>query len=105
MKQKTLHFHRIYEHLRSSPKIPIYEIASSTSISRNTASKYLQEMIEDHILQGPQLRLLPSPTYREYVSLMNFKDPSHVFTCLSGFPHVLYHAMTFGDWNTMVITD
>ncbi|MBU6998850.1 MAG: hypothetical protein HXS42_14440 [Theionarchaea archaeon] len=36
---------------------------------------------------------------------MNFKDPSHVFTCLSGFPHVLYRAMTFGDWNTMVITD
>ena len=36
---------------------------------------------------------------------MNFADPFKVFSGLKGFPHVLYHAMTFGDWNTIVITD
>jgi hypothetical protein len=106
MNQRKLHcFHKIYEQITSSPGMPIYEIATNTGISRNTVSKYLQEMVEDSVLIGPQLRLLPSSTYRQYVYLMNFKNPYHLYHNLSGFPHVLYHAMTFGDWNVMVITD
>ncbi|MGC1120250.1 MAG: winged helix-turn-helix domain-containing protein, partial [Candidatus Methanofastidiosia archaeon] len=98
-------FHKIYEQITSSPGMPIYEIAANTTLSRNTVSKYLQEMIEDCVLLGPQLRLLPSSTHKEYVYLMNFRNPYHLYHNLSGFPHVLYHAMTFGDWNAMVITD
>ncbi|MGC1121050.1 MAG: winged helix-turn-helix domain-containing protein, partial [Candidatus Methanofastidiosia archaeon] len=102
MKQRKLHcFHKIYEQITSSPGMPIYEIATNTDISRNTVSKYLQEMVEDCVLIGPQLRLLPSSTYKQYVYLMNFKNPYHLYHNLSGFPHVLYHAMTFGDWNAM----
>ncbi|MGC1121169.1 MAG: winged helix-turn-helix domain-containing protein, partial [Candidatus Methanofastidiosia archaeon] len=68
MKQRKLHcFHKIYEQISSSPGMPIYEIATNANISRNTVSKYLQEMIEDCVLIGPQLRLLPSSTYKEYV--------------------------------------
>ena len=36
---------------------------------------------------------------------MNFTDPWTTFRGLKGFPHVVYTAMTFGDWNTMVVTD
>ena len=46
-----------------------------------------------------------SPNYMEYIYLVNFQDPHKAFRELNGFPHVLYRAMTFGDWNVMVITN
>lgn len=103
--KKTRNYHRIFEQIFEVPGIPIYEIAQRAGLSRNTVSKYLQEMIEDCVLIGPQLRLLPSSTYKEYVYLMNFKNPFHLYKGLREFPHVLYHGMSFGDWNVMVITD
>ncbi|MGC1121075.1 MAG: winged helix-turn-helix domain-containing protein [Candidatus Methanofastidiosia archaeon] len=103
--RKTRNFHRIFEQIFEVPGIPIYEIAQKADLSRNTVSKYLQEMYEDHVLVGPQLRLLPAANYKEYVYLMNFKNPFHLFEGLREFPHVLYHGMTFGDWNAIVITD
>ncbi|MGC1119672.1 MAG: hypothetical protein WBA22_01145 [Candidatus Methanofastidiosia archaeon] len=106
MRQKKTHcFHKIYEQINAVPGVSIYEIANNTGISRNTVTKYLTEMYEDTILVGPQIRVLPAPDYKEYVYLMNFRDPYHFYRNLNGFPHVLYHCMTFGDWNAMVITD
>lgn len=43
--------------------------------------------------------------YKEYVYVMNFSDPFFTFKGLKGFPHVVYHAVTSGNWNTLVITD
>ncbi|MBU7014068.1 MAG: hypothetical protein HXS43_04490 [Theionarchaea archaeon] len=103
--RKTRNFHKIFEQIFEVPGIPIYEIAQKVGVSRNTASKYLQEMYEDQVLVGPQLRLLPTVNYKEFVYLMNFKNPFHLFEGLREFPHVLYHGMAFGDWNAMVVTD
>jgi hypothetical protein len=106
MNQKKLHcYHKIYEQITLFPGIPIYEIAEKTGLSRNTASKYLGEMYEDMVLIGPQIRMLPAPDYREYIHLMNFKNPYFVFRNLHGFPHILWYAVTYGDWNFMVVTD
>jgi hypothetical protein len=103
--KKQARFHKIYAQVSSSPGIPIYEIADTTGMSRNTVSKYLLEMYRDAVLIGPQIRLLPAPNYKEYIYLMNFKNPFYFFQNVRGFPHVLYHAMTFGDWNSLVVTD
>jgi hypothetical protein len=103
--KKQRYFHKIYEQINASKGIPIYEIADSVHMSRNTVSKYLLEMYENEVLMGPQIKVLPSSDYREYVYLMNFRNPFHFFRNVKGFPHVLYHAMTFGDWNSLVITD
>jgi hypothetical protein len=106
MNQRKLHcYHKIYEQITLSPGIPIYEIAANTDISRNTVSKYLGEMDEDMVLIGPQIRMLPAPDYKEYIHLMNFKNPYFVFRNLHGFPHILWYAVTYGDWNFMVTTD
>ncbi|MBU7019787.1 MAG: hypothetical protein HXS41_01920 [Theionarchaea archaeon] len=106
MGQKKLRdFYKVYQQISAIPGVPIYKIADITKISRNTVSKYLMEMYRDTILIGPQIRMLPSPNYREYIYLLNFKNPFHFYQHVRGFPHILYHAMTFGDWNTMVITD
>jgi hypothetical protein len=103
--KKPRDFHKIYAQISVTPGIPIYEIADNTNLSRNTVSKYLLEMYRDTVLVGPQIRVLPSPNYREYLYLLNFKNPFHFYQNVRGFPHVIYHAMTFGDWNAMVITD
>jgi DNA-binding Lrp family transcriptional regulator len=103
--KRQARFHKIYAQVSSSPGIPIYEIADTTGMSRNTVSRYLQEMYRDTVLIGPQIRLLPALNYREYVYLMNFKNPFHFFQNVRGFPHVLYNAMTFGNWNSLVVTD
>jgi DNA-binding Lrp family transcriptional regulator len=98
-------YYKIFEQVYGCPLVSIYDIAQNTGISRNTVSKYVEEMYAQGIIYGPYLRMRPNVTYKEYVYLMNFSDPWLAFNGLKGFPHVLYHAMTFGDWNTMVITD
>jgi hypothetical protein len=47
----------------------------------------------------------PHENYSQYVYVMNFSDPEAVFEGLKSFPHVNYHAHTFGEWNTIVITE
>jgi hypothetical protein len=95
----------IFEQIFENPTMSIYDIALQAELSRNTVSKYLKEMYARGILIGPQIRIKPAPNYREYIYLMNFRSPFHVFEGLKRFPHVLYHVMTFGEWNIMVVTD
>ncbi|MBU6999105.1 MAG: winged helix-turn-helix domain-containing protein, partial [Theionarchaea archaeon] len=97
--------HRIYEQLYQDPLMPGHTIARNSGLSRNTVSKYLQEMLDQTSLLGPYLRMKPTPTYREYVYLANFSDPKQTFTALSCFPSVLDVVHTFGDWTTLLITN
>jgi hypothetical protein len=103
--RKIKDYYKIFDVISEHPTVSIYDIAVHTKLSRNTASKYLREMYDQNILLGPCIRMKSSHNYKEYIYLVNFQDPHKVFRELKGFPHVLYHAMTFGDWNTMVITD
>jgi hypothetical protein len=97
--------HRIYEQVYQDSLMPVYEIARNADLSRNTVSKYLQEMVSQTSLLGPYLRMKPTPTYREYVYLTNFSDPKRKFAALSCFPLVLDVVHTFGDWNTLLVTN
>ncbi|MBU7012679.1 MAG: winged helix-turn-helix transcriptional regulator [Theionarchaea archaeon] len=98
-------YHKIYEQIYQDPRIPIIDITQNTGLSRNTVRRYLQEMYSQGILVGPYLRMKPAQNYREYMYLMNFSDPFFAFKGLKGFPHVLCCAITFGDWNIMVVTN
>ncbi|MBU7025561.1 MAG: winged helix-turn-helix transcriptional regulator [Theionarchaea archaeon] len=104
-KTRMKNYFKIFEQIYEFPTMSLNEIAATTELSRNTVSKYLKEMYARNILVGPHLRVNPHANYKEYVYLMNFSDPWMVFKGLKGFPHVLYHAVAFGDWNTMVITN
>jgi DNA-binding Lrp family transcriptional regulator len=103
--RKKMNFYRIFEHINESPSITLYELASRTGLSRNAVSKYVKEMYAKTIITGPCIELHPSPNYREYVYVINFDDPFTVLNRLKGSPHVVYHAVTSGHWNTLVITD
>ncbi|MBU7013086.1 MAG: winged helix-turn-helix transcriptional regulator [Theionarchaea archaeon] len=103
MKRKS--YHKIYEQIYQDPRISLIDITQNTGLSRNTVSRYLQEMYSRGILVGPYLRMKPAQNHREYVYLMNFTDPFFAFKGLKGFPNVLCCAVTFGDWNIMVVTN
>jgi DNA-binding Lrp family transcriptional regulator len=103
--ERIITYHKIYSQIYDFPTISVSDIASHTGLSRNTVTRYLKEMYTKGILLGPHIRMKPAPNYTEYVYLMNFQDPYKVFRGLKEFPHVLYHAMTFGDWNTLIITN
>jgi DNA-binding Lrp family transcriptional regulator len=103
--ERITNYHQIYSQIYDFPTMSFSDIASHTGLSRNTVARYVKEMYVKGILLGPHIRMKPAPNYTEYVYLMNFQDPYKVFRGLNRFPHVVYHAMTFGDWNTMIITD
>lgn len=102
---RRMNYFKIFEQIFETPTMSIYDISQKALLSRNTVSKYLKEMYARGILVGPQLRMRPAPNYREYFYLMNFRNPFQVFEGLKRFPHVLYHVMTFGEWNIMVVTN
>ncbi len=103
--RKIGNYFKIFEQIFENPLLSIYDISQNTGLSRNTIAKYLNEMYDRGILRGPQLCMRPAVNYREYVYLLDFSDPQLCFRGLRNFPHVLYHALTFGDWNTMIVTD
>jgi hypothetical protein len=62
-------------------------------------------MYEQKILVGPYLSMKAASNYREYVYLANFHNPQKKFPGLSHFPSVIDCALTFGDWNTFLVTN
>ena len=98
-------YYALYEQIYKTPTMSLYDLARTTRLSRNSVSKYLKEMYEHQILKGPHLAMKSGSNYTEYVYLMKFTDPQKVFKGLKGFPHVVYYAVTFGDWNTILVAD
>jgi len=87
------------------PYITLKGMESRTRIARSTVSRNLIEMYTERCLFGPWLSLNPHENYSQYVYVMNFSDPQYMFEGLKEFPYVRYHAFTFGEWNTIVITE
>ncbi|MBU7029824.1 MAG: winged helix-turn-helix transcriptional regulator [Theionarchaea archaeon] len=103
--KRMRNYHEIFEQIYENPVMTIYDISVNTGLSRNTVAKYVKEMYKQGVIQGPHIRMRPAPNYTEYAYLMNFTDPWTTFHGLKGFPHVVYTAMTFGDWNTVVVSN
>jgi len=103
--QRRKEYYKIYEQIYEDPVQSIFDISQNTGISRNTVTKYMQEMYIRGILIGPYIEMKPAKDYREYVYLLNFSNPFSVLPGLKGFPHVIDCSVTFGDWNIQVVTD
>ena len=103
--QKMLKYFTIYEHMYEDPFISAYALSEKTGISRKTVSAYLKEMYAKKIISGPFLSMKLVQNYTEYLYFMNFSDPMKIFEGLKEFPHIVYHALTFGSWNTCIISE
>ena len=91
--------------ISEAPFMPISIMSPQIRISRSTISRCIIRMYKEQRLVGPWLSMNPHENYRQYVYLMNFSDPLHMFEGLKGFPHVMYNALTFGEWNTLIIAE
>ncbi|MBU7012662.1 MAG: winged helix-turn-helix domain-containing protein [Theionarchaea archaeon] len=59
--RKTLDgYFQIYEQIYEDPFIPLYQITKNTKVSRSTVSRYVKEMYELSILQGPFISVKPT---------------------------------------------
>ena len=87
------------------PYITLKAMNSQTHIHRSTISRSLIDLYKERCLFGPWLSMNPHENYSQYVYAMNFSDPAAVFEGLKTFPYVRYHAHTFGEWNTLIITE
>jgi hypothetical protein len=98
-------YHSIYEQIYREGRIPIWKISQNIGLPRSTTTRYIGETYEQKILVGPYLNMRAAPDYREYVYLANFHNPQKKFPGLSQFPSVVNCALTFGDWNTFLVTN
>ena len=102
--KKLKSYYRIYEQIYENPLISLYDIAVNTGLARGSVTRYAKEMYEKGIICGPRMCMKSARNYNEYVYLVNFRDPLTANTILKGFPQAVYTGLTFGDWNTLVIT-
>jgi hypothetical protein len=91
--------------ISEAPFMPISIMSPQIRMSRSTISRCIIRMYEEQRLVGPWLSMNPHENYSQYVYFMNFSDPLHIFEGLKGFPHVMYNALTFGEWNTLIIAE
>jgi hypothetical protein len=87
------------------PYITLKAMHSQTGINRSTISRSIIDLYKARCLFGPWLSVNPHEDYGQYVYVMNFSNPQEIFEGLKTFPHVRYHALSFGEWNTLVITE
>jgi DNA-binding Lrp family transcriptional regulator len=102
-KKKVPKYHKIYKHLYDDPCIPLYKIAKTTHISRSTVSRYLAEMYELSILQGPMIFVKPAENYHHYAAFLKFDHPLSAYKQFEGFPKVISRSLCSGKWNLMLI--
>ena len=104
-KKRVSHYFEIYEQIYGDPCIPICKIRDNVPVVRNTVSDYLSYMYQYKILRGPYLFMAPAQDYTEYVYLLNFENPHKVAKGLKELSPGMSTGVTFGIWNTLVISN
>jgi len=103
--QRTKDYCRIAGQMSDHPFIQVNNLAKKVRLHRNTVSRYMKKMYSHRKLIGPWMSLKPHTNYTEYVNLLNFADPLCMYEELKEFSRIMYHAVTFGHWNTVAITN
>jgi hypothetical protein len=98
-------YHKIYEQIYEDPSIPLYQIMKNTGISRSTVSRYLIEMYDLSILEGPLIFVKPAGNYHQYASFLKFEHPLLAYQGFKGFPSLLSRSVVVGGWNIMLVCE
>ena len=102
--KKEIHYN-IYEQLLQDERVSFTNMAKNLSLARNTVTSHFNYMLENEILLPPSLRLKMFDDLREYAYCLNFEKPVRVFQELENDPRVVYHSMTSGAFDMIVITN
>jgi hypothetical protein len=98
-------YHKIYKQIYEHPSIPSYQAAKNIGMARSTVSRYLIEMYDFSIIQGPFIFVRPAQNCHQYASFLNFKYPLDVYKSFKGFPHVVCRNLVAGPWNLLLICE
>lgn len=101
--KREIHY-RIYEQLLQDERVSLARMADNLGLARNTVTSHYTYMMEHEILLPPSLRLKMFKDLREYVYLLSFEKPVRVYQELEKNPNVVYHSVTSGAFDMVVIT-
>lgn len=104
VEKREIH-HCIYEQVLQDERISLTSMAKNLGLTRNTVTSHYNYMIENEILQLPTMRLKMFDDLREYMYYLNFEKPLRVYQELEHHPHVIYHCLTSGAFDMVVLTD
>lgn len=102
--KKEIHY-SIYEQLVQEERITLTNMSKNLGLARNTVTSHYNYMVENEILLPPSLRLKMFEDLREYVYFLNFEKPVRVYQELESNSRIIYHNVTSGAFNMVVITD
>lgn len=100
--KREIHY-RIYEQLLQDERISLAHMAENLGLARNTVTSHFAYMMENEILLPPSLRLRMFRDLREYVYLLSFEKPVQVYQELENNPDIVYHSVTSGAFDMLVI--
>lgn len=104
LKERRKQYRSIFELVNREPRIYIKTIASKLGIDSNTASKWMKEAYNEGHIYGPNLRRRSHANHKEYIYLLNCKDPRKLYLRLIEDARVTYHAVLIGFPNLWVIS-
>jgi len=93
----------IYEELFRAPRIYYQDLAEIIGINWKTVKIRLEEAIDLQCILGPELRKRSYENLKEYVYLLNCKDPEFLYLKYRKDPDVIYHAKAIGFCNLWIV--
>ena len=97
--------YQIYEQLLQDERISLTAMARNLGLARNTVTSHYNFMIENEILLPPSLRLKMFGDLREYMYFLSFEKPLRVYQELEKDSRVLYHCLTSGAFDMVVVSE
>lgn len=97
-------YRTIYEELDKAPRIYIKELSKVLGVNSHAGSKRLGEAFEKGYVLVPQIRKRSYKNMKEYIYLVNCKNPLRVFKQYKNDINVVYHALMGGFANLLLVT-
>jgi predicted transcriptional regulator len=96
--EKKERYYKIFCQIYEEPRMQIYEVAKALGIYRKSVSKALQEMVNRHMLVGPELRLKPLEKNPKMYYVLDYDEPFKVYEKLIKNKDLTYIGVVFGDF-------
>ena len=86
------------------PRVRPAELGRKGGVSRHTAKKHLNKLMEQKILYPPQMRLKPCTQVVEFIYLSKVTDPEAFIPLLEANKDVLYYCTLAGPFNLIFMS-
>ena len=102
--RRGIHYN-IYEQIVEDERVSLTTMARNLGLARNTVTSHFNYMLENGIITVPTMRLKMFSDLREYMYYLNFEKPLSVYHELERDSRVVYHCLTSGNFDMVVLTN